>query len=68
MKKKATRPFQKRILLSILLPVLAVGAAICLVSTSLITPPILDDIRSRIEIRSSCAASVMICVFIEGEL
>jgi two-component system, cell cycle sensor histidine kinase and response regulator CckA len=42
-------PFQKRILFSILFPVLTVGAIICIVSTSLIIPPILDDMRTRID-------------------
>ena len=49
MKKDFAGPFHKRILLSILLPVLAVGAVICMVSTSLITSPILEDIQTRID-------------------
>jgi len=57
-KMKAALPFKKRILLSILLPVLAVGVAICMVSTSLITPPILDDIRSRIDLELQHATSM----------
>jgi PAS domain S-box-containing protein len=60
---KTALPFKKQILLSILLPVLAVGVAICMVSTSLITPPILDDIRSRIdlELRHATRMGLAVC-------
>jgi PAS domain S-box-containing protein len=60
--KDTPPPFRKRILLSILLPVLAVGVAICMVSTSLITPPILDDIRSRIDLELKHASSMALQV------
>jgi PAS domain S-box-containing protein len=56
--KDATGPFQKRILLSILIPVLVVGIVICIVSTSLITPPILDNIQTRIDSELSHASSM----------
>ncbi|MFO7716572.1 ATP-binding protein [Desulfosarcina sp.] len=49
MNKKIARPFKNRILLSILLPVLAVGVILCMIATSLITPPISDSIRARID-------------------
>ena len=63
MKKDAAGPFQKRILLSILLPVLAVGVVICMVSISLIIPPILDDIQRRIdsELKHASSMALQIC-------
>ena len=62
--KMDTKPrFQQRILLSILLPVLAVGIIFCMVSTSLITPPILDVIQSRIdaELHQASNMALQIC-------
>ena len=63
MKKDTTLPFQKRILLSILLPVLAVGVVFCMVSTRLITPPILDVIQTRIdsELKHASNLALQIC-------
>ncbi|MCB2148777.1 MAG: response regulator [Deltaproteobacteria bacterium] len=63
MKKETPAPFQKRILLSILLPVLAVGIVICLVSTTLITAPIFDDIQARIdsELKHASNMALQIC-------
>ena len=63
MKKDTTLPFQKRILLSILLPVLAVGVLFCMVSTRLITPPILDVIQTRIdsELKHASHLALQIC-------
>ena len=63
MKKDTTLPFQKRILLSILLPVLAVGVLFCMVSIRLITPPILDVIQTRIdsELKHASNLALQIC-------
>ena len=63
MKMDTTPPFQKRILLSILLPVLAVGVVFCMVSTRLITPPILDVIQTRIdsELKHASNMALQIC-------
>ena len=63
MKKDTTLPFQKRILLSILLPVLAVGVIFCMVSTRLITPPILEVIQTRIdsELKYASNMALQIC-------
>jgi PAS domain S-box-containing protein len=62
-KKDATPTFQKRILLSILIPVLGVGVIFCMVSTSLITPPILEVIQTRIdaELRHATNMALQIC-------
>ena len=63
MKEDAACRFQQRILLSILLPVLAVGIVICMVSASLITPPILDEIQTRIdsELKYASRMALQIC-------
>ena len=58
MKKNAAGPFRKRILLSILIPVLVVGIVICMLSTSLITPPILDFMQTRIDSELTHASSM----------
>ena len=63
MKMDTKPPFQQRILLSILLPVLGVGVLFCIVTTSLITPPILDEIRTRIdsELHHASNMALQIC-------
>ena len=63
MKKDTALPFQKRILLSILIPVLAVGVVFCMVSTRLITPPILEVIQTRIdsELKHASNLALQIC-------
>ncbi len=63
MKKDAAGPFQKKILISILFPVLAVGVVIGMVSTSLITSPILNYIQSRIDSELTLASrmALQIC-------
>jgi PAS domain S-box-containing protein len=63
MDKDTPRPFSSRILLSILLPVLAVGIILCLISASLVTPPILDNIRTRVdsELRHASGMALQIC-------
>jgi two-component system, cell cycle sensor histidine kinase and response regulator CckA len=57
-KKNTSRPLKKRILLSILVPVLSAGIVICMVSTSLITPPILGYIQMRIDSELNLASSM----------
>ncbi len=54
---------RKSILFSILLPVLAAGIVICIVSANLIAPPILDDIQSRIdaELKHAVRLGLTIC-------
>ena len=63
MKNETPAPFQKRILLSILFPVLAAGVVICLVSTTLITAPIFEDIQTRIdsELKHASNMALQIC-------
>jgi PAS domain S-box-containing protein len=62
-KKDNSYPFQKQILLSILLPVLFVGVVVCMISTNLITPPILNTIQMRIdsELTHATSMALQIC-------
>ncbi len=41
--------FQNHILMAILLPVLGMGVVICIITTSIIVPPVLEAIQSRID-------------------
>lgn len=54
--KKNSVPFKNQILVAILLPVLVLGIVICLVSTSLITPPLMAFIQKRIDLELTLAS------------
>ncbi len=56
-------PIKNRILIAILLPVLVAGVIICVISTNLIAPPILDYIRTRIdsELKLASRMGLQIC-------